>query len=55
MKAVNVGDKVKLNNEGVIRIYEIKEISGDKYKLFNKFQISFYETIDFIIKNEVKD
>jgi len=55
MKTLNVGDKVKLNNKGVIRIYEIKDISGDKYKLFNKFQNSFYETIDFIIKNEVKD
>ena len=55
MKTLNVGDKVKLNNRGVIRIYEIKDITGDKYKLFNKHQISFYEIIDFIIKNEVKD
>ena len=53
MKVLNVNDKVKLNDNGTIRIYEIKEIRGNEYKLFNKFKVSFFASLEYIKANLV--
>lgn len=53
MTTLNVNDKVKLNDKGTVRIYEIKEIRGNEYKLFNKFKVSFFASLEYIKANLV--
>ena len=48
----NVNDKVKLNYNNKIVVFEIKvKTSENKYKLFNKFVLSFFATEEFINQN----
>lgn len=51
MKTLNINDKVKLNDNGTIRIYEVKEIRDNEYKLFNKFKVSFFANLEWIKAN----
>ena len=53
MTTLNINDKVKLNDNGTIRIYEVKEIRGNEYKLFNKFKVSFFASLEYIKANLV--
>jgi ribosomal 50S subunit-recycling heat shock protein len=53
MKAnqIQVGTKLTLNVNGKEREYKVTEISENGYKLFNKFQVSFYASLEFINQN----
>ena len=53
MTNLNVNDKVKLNDNGTIRIYEVKQIRGNEYKLFNKYKVSFFASLEYIKANLV--
>jgi hypothetical protein len=53
MTNLNLNDKVKLNDNGTIRIYEVKEIRNNEYKLFNKFKVSFFASLEYIKANLV--
>jgi hypothetical protein len=54
MKNLKVGDKIKLNENNIIRIYEVKEIENGKFKLFNKFKVSFFADSEYIANNLIK-
>jgi hypothetical protein len=53
MTNLNLNDKVKLNDNGTIRIYEVKQIRGNEYKLFNKYKVSFFASLEYIKANLV--
>lgn len=47
-----VGDKVELNYKNKNVVFEIKvKNSKNEYKLYNKFELSFFATEDYITKN----
>ena len=53
MTTIIRGTKLKLNIEGVIRIYEVRWIEDNNYTIFNKYVTSSTYTLDFILQNLV--
>ena len=55
MKAIEIGDKFKLNFEGREMEFKVIGKNENEFKLFNKFVISFFADINFINENLVND
>jgi len=53
MTTIIRGTKLKLNIDGVIRIYEVRWIEDNNYTIFNKYVTSSTYSLDFILKNLV--
>jgi len=53
MKTIIRGTKLKLNIDGVIRVYEVRFIENNNYTIFNKYVTSSTYTLDFILENLV--
>ncbi len=47
----NTGDKVKLTINGIVKVYEIKLIVNNEYLLFNKYEISAWRNVEYILNN----
>lgn len=55
MKAsYKIGDKFNLLKNGKIREFEIKLESNNEFKIFNKFELSFWANEEFLNNNIVK-
>lgn len=48
---ITIGTKLKLNVEGKVREYKITVIDNGMFKIFNKFVISRFVTLDYINAN----
>jgi hypothetical protein len=54
LNEITIGTKLKLSdNKGKVREYIVKEIDNNKFKLFNKFVVSFWVDMDYIEKHKL--
>ncbi len=48
---IKVGMKLELMSDGKALIFEVKSIENGTYKIFNKFRISWFASLEYINEN----